>query len=92
MTPLQPDAINRLLANTEPWLSCDDCFEQLDLAIEDVLSAAAPLAETVRVHLAACPVCREEAQSLVTLVAPDFGLTPSEAAARLDAVLQDRRS
>lgn len=92
MTPLHPKAVDRLLTNTEPWLSCDDCFEQLDVAIEHALDFCTPLAEAVRVHLAACPVCHEEAQSLAALVAGDYGLTPAEAAAALDAALQDRHT
>jgi len=89
--PLHPQAIDRLLANTEPWLSCDDCFEQIDVAVEDALGSTASLTETVRVHLAACPVCHEEAQSLAALVAGDYGLTPLEAASRLDAAVLGRR-
>ena len=33
-----------------------------------------------RVHLMGCSVCREEAPSLATLVAPNHGLDPSRAA------------
>lgn len=90
MTPLPPQAVDRLLANTEPWLSCDDCFEQLDVAIEAVLGSGVPPAEAVRVHLAACPVCREEAESLATLVAHDYHLAPGEAVRRLDAAASAR--
>lgn len=92
MTPLHQKAIDRLLANTEPWFSCDDCFEQLDIAIEDALGSTGTLAEAVRVHLAACPVCHEEAQSLAALVAGDYGLVPAEATAQLNAAVAGGRT
>lgn len=92
MTPLHPKAVDRLLANTEPWLSCDDCFEQLDVAVEAALGRAGPLPAAIRVHLAACPVCSEEARSLAALVAGDHGLTPAEALAELDAAVAAGRT
>ncbi|MGH3494220.1 MAG: hypothetical protein ACRDQ1_13460 [Sciscionella sp.] len=85
--PLIPQAIDRLLANTDPWLSCDDCFERLDVAVETALGSQTPLPEEVRVHLRACAVCHEEAQSLAALIGEDGGLTSTEALSRLEDVL-----
>lgn len=89
--PLTDEAIQRLTANTEPWLSCDDCFEHLDVVIERLLGAGAPPSEAYRVHLAACAVCHEDALSLATLLAEDYGLTESEASARIDAAVESVR-
>jgi len=81
---LNPEAIARLTANTEPWLSYEECFEQLDTVIEGLVATGAPLSRKVRVHLQACPFCYDEAVSLAALVAHDFGLSPDNAIALLD--------
>ncbi|GGI45842.1 hypothetical protein BCL57_001534 [Agromyces flavus] len=86
-TSLTPDAIERLTADTEPWLSCDDCFEQVDAAVEGLLGSSAPLAEPLRVHLNGCGACLEEARSLAALIADEQELTPTDAVARLDGEL-----
>ncbi|WP_173924106.1 hypothetical protein [Agromyces sp. Marseille-P2726] len=65
---LTPEAIDRLTANTEPWLSCDDCFEQLDVIIDGLTRSNLPLPDAFRVHLMTCPACDEEARSLAALV------------------------
>lgn len=85
--PLTPEAIARLTAVTDPWLSCDDCFEQVDAAVEAFLDSDVPLAEPLRVHLLGCAACLEEAQSLAALIAEHSDLTAVEAVARLDDAL-----
>ncbi|MDF2573389.1 MAG: hypothetical protein K0S05_301 [Agromyces sp.] len=70
---LTPEAIERLTANTEPWLSCDECFDRLDAVIEDVVLSNLPMPEAFRVHLMACPACDEEARSLAGLIADGAG-------------------
>ena len=85
--PLTPEAIDRLTANTEPWLSCDDCFERVDAAIDAILRSDTPLPEDFRVHLLACTVCHEEADALAALAADGTGLSAAEAVARLDAAV-----
>lgn len=85
--PLTHSAIARLLTNSDPWLSCDDCFEQLDIAIEGAVGNLEGLSDELRVHLTACAVCHEEAQSLAALIADDFGLSPVEAVIVLEGAL-----
>lgn len=93
LNPLSPLAIERLTVNSDPYLSCDDCFEHIDVVIDTVLTSAAPLPEEFRTHLLACAVCRDEAESLAQLVAADHDLTPSDAVARLDdAICESPRS
>ncbi len=62
-----------VIAPSEPWLSCDDCFEQVDGYIEDLVHHREVLNEPLRVHLARCPACFDEAETLIELVAGDEG-------------------
>ncbi len=82
--PLNPRAVQRLLVDSEPWLSCDDCFDGCDVAIEALVVSQTPLADTFRTHFAACPACLEEARSLAALIAPDHSLDPDEAVRHVD--------
>jgi hypothetical protein len=34
---LTPAAVNALLLDTTPWLSCEDCFERMDLYVDALL-------------------------------------------------------
>ena len=66
-------ALSGLLGPAEPELGCDECFEQLDRYVELELAgvdadAAVP---GLRAHLAGCPACREEHDSLLALVSGD---------------------
>ena len=64
------DLLGRLLGPAAPELGCDECFEHLDRYVELELAgqdadAAIP---GLRAHLAGCPACREEHESLRALV------------------------
>ncbi|GAB3038909.1 hypothetical protein GCM10027052_18350 [Parafrigoribacterium mesophilum] len=85
---LSSEAIDRLTADTEPWLSCDDCFEHVDVVIDALVVSSASLSEEFRVHLRSCPACHEEARSLAAIVAAEHGLSPAEAVARLDSAVE----
>ena len=63
-------ALDRLLGPAEPEIGCDDCFEQLDRYVELELAGVDADAELpgFRAHLAGCPACREEHESLRALV------------------------
>jgi hypothetical protein len=69
---LTDEHARQLVVDTEPWLSCEDCFRLMDgyveLLLEDPESEAMP---EMRVHLHACPACAEEAESLLALVAKE---------------------
>ena len=60
------DALGRLLGSGEPDISCEQCFEELDRYVELELAGADATAEVpgMRVHLAGCPACNEDYQSL----------------------------
>lgn len=74
--PLTAAQAERLAATSEPWLSCDDCFDRIDSYVDALIRDGSGLDEPLRVHLARCPACFEEAQSLISLAASDQGLSP----------------
>jgi hypothetical protein len=81
--PLSPQAARRLTVDTEPYLSCDDCFELVDRYVEALLSDPDHDLPAMRTHLAGCAACAEEARSLLGLVAEQDGLDPAPALRRL---------
>ncbi len=69
LTTAQAEA---LTLDTEPWLSCDDCFDLLDAHVDALVgdqTYVAPPALTA--HLAGCSACAEEVDSLADLVRAD---------------------
>ena len=64
---LTPEVVRPCAVDTEPYLSCDDCFAQLDTWAERRLTGhTADLA--METHLAGCGACAEEAAALVELL------------------------
>jgi hypothetical protein len=64
--------IAALLGPSEPELTCEACFEQLDRYVELELAgvdadAAVP---GMRAHLSGCPACVDDHDSLLAYVAP----------------------
>jgi len=59
-----------LLGPTQPEVGCDECFDRLDEYVElEVAGRDADAAlPGLRAHLAGCPACREEHESLHALV------------------------
>jgi hypothetical protein len=74
--PELKQALGRLLGPTEPEIGCDECFEQLDRYVELELAGEDPdrAIPGLRAHLAGCPACREEHESLRALVGGDQAL------------------
>lgn len=68
-------ALDRVLGPPEPEVGCDVCFEELDRYVELELAGADADAAIpgLRAHLAGCPACREEHDSLVALVGGELG-------------------
>jgi anti-sigma factor RsiW len=69
-------ALGRLLGPAEPEVGCDECFEELDRYVELELAGADADAAIpgLRAHLAGCPACREEHESLRALVGGEQAL------------------
>ena len=62
--------LGRLLGPAEQDIGCDACFDHLDRYVELELAGADADAAVpgLRAHLAGCPACREEHESLRALV------------------------
>lgn len=70
---LSADMIASLLADTEPYLSCDDCFARIDQYVERRLADPEHDDVLMRTHLAGCGACAEEAEALRELLSHDAG-------------------
>jgi hypothetical protein len=66
--PLPPHAVEALLLDTTPWLSCDDCFARMDTHAEALLRTGRSQDPAMDRHLEGCAACNEEAQSLLALL------------------------
>ena len=65
--PIPSRAVEALLVDTSPWLSCEECFERLDTHVEALLGGS-PTDIAMDRHLTGCPACAEEAASLRQLL------------------------
>ena len=65
--------IARLLGPGVPEVGCDECFDLIDRYVELELRGRDPETEIpgLRAHLAGCPACAEEHQSLLELARAD---------------------
>ncbi len=63
--------LDRILGPTEPEVTCEQCFALLDQYVELELAGADADAQLpgLRAHLAGCPACREDHESLCDFVA-----------------------
>jgi anti-sigma factor RsiW len=68
--PELKQALMRLLGPAEHEIGCDECFAKLDRYVEAELAGtdANAVVPGMRSHLAGCPACREEYESLRALV------------------------
>jgi predicted anti-sigma-YlaC factor YlaD len=73
--PTHDELLARVLGPAAPEIGCDECFEQLDAYVELELTGAPAEARIpgMAPHLAGCPACREEYESLRALAADDPG-------------------
>lgn len=64
-----------LLGPAEPEVSCEECFEQLDRYVELALAGqdAERAVPGMRAHLAGCPACRDDYESLRDFVSGKAG-------------------
>ena len=71
--PDPTQVLARLLGPAEPEVGCDVCFDDLDRYVElELAGADADVAlPGLRAHLAGCPACREEHDSLYAFVSQD---------------------
>ncbi|MEO7422301.1 MAG: hypothetical protein ABIU87_07895 [Ornithinibacter sp.] len=71
--PLNLPAIDALLLDTTPYLSCDGCFEQVDSYVEALVHDPAHENQAMETHLRGCRACTEEADGLVQLLGGHAG-------------------
>jgi hypothetical protein len=71
--PLGQAAVDALILDTGPWLSCDDCFERMDTYVEALVDDASYDDPAMAGHLRGCPACAEEADALVELLTGHHG-------------------
>jgi hypothetical protein len=67
------DVVAGLIADTSPYLSCDECFERLDEYVETRSRNPEHTDAAMDAHLHGCAACHEEAEGLLELVAQDAG-------------------
>ncbi|MDX6698550.1 MAG: hypothetical protein QOE65_1947 [Solirubrobacteraceae bacterium] len=70
-TPRPPGRLDLVLGPAGPELTCEECFERLDVHVEHELAgrdadAAVP---GMRAHLEGCPACADDHASLAALLA-----------------------
>jgi hypothetical protein len=65
---LNAAAVDALLRDTTPWLSCEDCFERMDSYVEALRRDPGHLDQAMSTHLRGCAASDEEARSLVALL------------------------
>jgi predicted anti-sigma-YlaC factor YlaD len=73
MSELDPELLGRLLGPEGPELTCEACFEALDVYVERELDGrdAEAAAPGMAAHLQGCPACREDHDSLLALLTRD---------------------
>ena len=81
--PLTPDLARRFTLDTEPWLSCDDCFALIDEYVDKIVTDPGYADAAMRAHLRGCGACVEEARALLELAARDAGVDPGPLLDRL---------
>ncbi|TGN63245.1 hypothetical protein EXE59_04260 [Nocardioides eburneiflavus] len=70
---LSAETIRGLLADTSPYLSCDDCFATIDVYIERRIADPQYEDAAMKAHLAGCGACAEEAETLQEFLGQDAG-------------------
>jgi len=69
--PLEPHHVEQLILDTDPWLSCDDCFDLVDQYVDGLVRGHGNLLPEMEAHLRGCPACAEEAATLAVLAAEE---------------------
>jgi hypothetical protein len=68
---LSRQVVDSLLADTNPYLSCDECFTLIDAYAERRSEDPGYDDPVVRAHMIGCGACAEEVETLLELLAAD---------------------
>ncbi len=68
---LSDDQARRFVVDTNPWMSCDECFDHLDEYVESATTSTVEWLPAMSAHLTGCQACREEVESLLVLLDDD---------------------
>lgn len=68
LTSLTAGQVGALTLATEPYLSCEQCFDLVDEYVESVVAGRPDAPLGLEEHLAGCAACAQEADSLLELV------------------------
>ena len=66
--PPLTDVLARVLGPPGPEVTCEQCFDLLDVYVESRLAGDHDVMPPMRAHLDGCPACREDFESLRELV------------------------
>ena len=69
------DLLKRVLGPAGPEITCEQCFDQLDVYVEHELEGRDPDAAVpgMLAHLEGCPACKEDHDSLLELLRSEGG-------------------
>ena len=68
LTSLTAGQVGALTLATEPYLSCEQCFDLMDEYVESVAAGRPDAPLGLEEHLAGCAACAQEAHTLLELV------------------------
>ena len=68
MSELRREALPKVLGPSGPELSCDECFDNLDVYVEREVAGVDPGIPGMAAHLEGCPACNEDHESLRAFV------------------------
>lgn len=69
------DLLKRVLGPAGPEITCEQCFDQLDVYVEHELEGRDPdgAVPGMLAHLEGCPACKEDHDSLLELLRGEGG-------------------
>ena len=73
------EIVATLVADTSPYLSCDECADQICPYVERVAADPGYRDQAMDRHLRACPGCADEVASMLELISAEATGTPNRA-------------
>jgi hypothetical protein len=67
MTDFNRDVLARVLGPAGPEVTCEQCFELLDVYVDREVAGVDPGMPGMKAHFEGCPACKEDHESLLAL-------------------------